>query len=171
MLDTRPADTEFAPYYAGYVAQVPEGDLLATLRDQLRETLALVRALPEERGTHRYAPDKWSIKDVLGHIIDTERVMSYRALRIARGDTTPLPGFDQDLFVAHADSEARTLASLASELEHVRMATIALLEPMGDDALARRGVASDREVTTRGLAYIIAGHERHHVRILRERYL
>ena len=170
-LATRPASTEYAPYYDRYIARVPEGDVTATLEAQLAETLALLRTIPEERGTHRYGPDKWSIKEVVGHLADSERIFAYRALRVARGDATPLPGFDENAYVRGARFDAIPLADLAAELEAVRRATLALLRGLDDEALGRRGVANDQEITPRALAYIIAGHERHHVGILRERYL
>lgn len=167
----RPQSNEYAPYYAGYIAQVPEGDLIDALRDQISETLSLVRGIPKERASHRYAPGKWSIKEVLGHMADVERIMGYRMLRIARGDTTPLAGFDENAYVPMGNFEARSLASLASEFEQVRRATIAFIETLEPEAAARRGTANNLDVSARALAYIIAGHERHHVRILKERYL
>lgn len=167
----RPAADEFAPYYATYISRVPDGDIVATLEGQIGDTLALLRAIPEPRGDHRYAPDKWSIKETIGHISDTERVMAYRALRIARADQTPLSGFDQDPWVQAARFGARSVASLASELEHVRSSTVDLLRSFDDDAFLRRGTANGVTLTPRALAWIIAGHERHHAAVLRERYL
>lgn len=167
----RPDPSEHLPYYARYVDLVPDGDLLETLRAQLGEMLELVRGLDEAQGGHRYAPEKWSIRQVLGHVIDCERVFCYRALRIARGDRTPLAGFDEDAFVAGADFDARTLVDLARELEHVRLATLDLFRPLNQEELARRGIANDAEISVRALAWIAAGHERHHVKLLRERYL
>lgn len=167
----RPAADEYAPYFATYVSRVPDGHIVTTLERQLGETLALVRAIPDSWGDHRYAPGKWSIREVLGHMIDTERVMAYRALRMARGDQTPLPGFDQDPWVKAAHFETRSIASLASEFEHVRWSTLDLLRPLDDEALLRRGTASGATLTPRALAYVIAGHERHHVTSLREQYL
>lgn len=167
----RPATDEHAPYYARYVSRVPEGDVLALLERQGREAAALLRALPEERGTFRYAADKWSVKDVVGHVADSERIFGYRALRIGRGDRTPLPGFEQDDFVRAANFDRRPLRELVAELEAVRAATLALFRGFDDEALGRRGTASGQEVTPRALVYIIAGHERHHLDILRERYL
>jgi uncharacterized damage-inducible protein DinB len=167
----RPQNNEYPPYYAGYIAQVPDGDLVDALRSQIGETLSLVRAIPEERASHRYAPGKWSIKEVVGHMSDVERIMGYRMLRIARGDTTPLAGFDENAYVPIANFEARSLASLAGEFEQVRRATVAFVEHLDADAAGRRGTANNLEISARALAYIIAGHERHHVRILRERYL
>lgn len=168
---TRPAGSEFAPYYAGYIERVADGDLIGSLVAQQRETQALVRAIPESRGDHRYAPGKWTVREVLGHMADAERIFAYRALRIARGDQTPLPAFDENAFVANARFAARPLESLADELQIVRDATLALLRPLNDAELTRVGTASEHPVTPRALAWIIAGHELHHVAILRERYL
>jgi uncharacterized damage-inducible protein DinB len=145
--------------------------LLETLERQGAETLALLRALPEERGAHRYEPDKWSVKQVVGHISDAERIFSYRALSIARGDRAALPGMEQEEWMAGVDFDARTLADLLDEFEAVRASTLHLLRHLSSEAWARRGTASDNEVTVRALAYIIAGHEAHHVGVLRERYL
>ncbi|MFN2566633.1 MAG: DinB family protein [Gemmatimonadaceae bacterium] len=167
----RPQSTEYAPYYDRYISLVPDGDLVELLRNQIGETLALLRSIPEERASDRYAPGKWSVKEVVGHLADVERIMTYRMLRIARGDATPLPGFDENAYVPAANFEARTLASLAHELEAVRQATIAFVETLEPEAAARRGSANNLEISARALAYIIAGHERHHVGILRERYL
>lgn len=168
---TRPAPNEYAPYYGGYMNIVPDGDIVALLTQQMPATLALIRGLAEEQGSWRYAPEKWSIKELCGHIIDAERVFAYRALRFARGDQTPLPGFEQDDFIAHANFAARSLNDLADEYEAVRRATIALLGSLDDAAWQRSGIASENEMSVRALAYGIAGHELHHLKILRERYL
>jgi hypothetical protein len=167
----RPESNEYAPSYEAYVSKVSGADVVGTLERQGAETLALLRGLPEERGAHRYGADKWSVKQLVGHISDGERLFSYRALSIARGDRAPLPGMEQDVWMAGVDFDSRTLASLADEFESVRAATLHLLRHLTPEAWARRGVASDNEVTVRALAYIIAGHEAHHVGILRERYL
>jgi uncharacterized damage-inducible protein DinB len=168
---TRPGSGEYAPYYAGYISQVPDGDVVELLRAQIRETLDLLGAIPEAAGGHRYAPGKWSVREVVGHMADVELIMTYRALRIARGDRTPLPGFDENAYVPIANFDSRTLESLAREYEAVRRATVAFLETLDAEAAARRGTANNMEISARALAYIIAGHERHHVKILRERYL
>ena len=168
---SRPASNEYAPYYDRYISAVPDGDLLTLMERQVRETAALLRALPESRGSHRYAPDKWSIKDVVAHVVDAERVFAFRALHFARGAPTPLPSFEENEWARTADAEARTLSDLVSELEVVRTATIPLFRGMSEAAIGRRGVANGVEITPRALAWVIAGHERHHVRILRERYL
>lgn len=160
-----------APFYARYLERVPEGDIVRLLDEQIVETLGLLASLPEERGGHRYAAGKWSIREVVGHMCDAERVMAYRAMRFARGDTTELPGFDENTYVANARFDARTLASLCDELEAVRWATVALFDSLNDEELMRGGVANGSPVTVRALAWIIAGHERHHVELLRTRYL
>lgn len=167
----RPQPTEHLPYYSRYIDQVPDGDLLETLGAQSAETLALVRGLDEAQGGHRYAEGKWSIRQVLGHVTDAERIFAYRALRVARGDATPMASFDENAYVDNANFDARTLADLADEFAHVRASTLALLRPLGDAELARAGTASGGRVTVRALAWIIAGHERHHLDLLRERYL
>lgn len=167
----RPDASEHLPYYSRYIDLVPDGDLLQTLRAQLDDTLALVRGLDEEQGGHRYAPEKWSIRDVLQHVIDTERIFAYRATRIARGDTTPIEGFDENTYAAAANADRRTLANLADEWEHVRHGNLLFLASLDDEVLARRGTANNAEVSVRALAWIMAGHERHHVALLRERYL
>lgn len=170
-LIARPGTDEYAPYYGTYIGKVPDGDLRAMLASQLAETLALIRSIPESRGGHCYAPDKWSIKGVLGHLADSERIFSYRALRIGRGDTTPLPGFEQDDYVPMGNFDARTLRDLADELAAVRQATLHLFAHLDQSAFERRGTASGKPVSVRALAYIIAGHELHHVDILKTRYL
>jgi uncharacterized damage-inducible protein DinB len=167
----RPAGDEYAPYYGTYISKVPDGDVHALLESQLADTLALIRSLPESRGQHRYAPDKWSIKEVLGHVIDAERIFGYRALRIGRGDTTPLPGFEQNDYVPVAHFDRRTLKDLADELAAVRQSTIQLFQHLDAEALVRRGTASGNPVSVRAIAYIILGHERHHVGVLKAKYL
>lgn len=167
----RPAQSEHAPYYSRYVDLVPDGPIIEVLRSQAKETLELLRSIPEAKGNHAYAQGKWTIKEVFGHVVDSERVFSYRALRIGRGDATPLPGFEQDDYVPHGGFASRTLHDLADELEAVRRATLLLFEGFPRDAGARMGTASGNPVSVQALAYIIAGHERHHVKVLRERYL
>ncbi len=167
----RPEANEYAPYYEKYVSLVPDADLVETLERQGAETLALLRGLSEEKGAHRYEPGKWSVKQLVGHVNDGERIFAYRALAFARGDTQPLPGMEQDEWMAAVDFDARTLSSLIDEFESVRASTIHLFRHLSNEAWARRGTASGNEVTVRALAYVIAGHEAHHVRILRERYL
>jgi uncharacterized damage-inducible protein DinB len=167
----RPEPNEYASYYETYVSKVGGAEVLETLERQGAETVALVRGLAEGRGAHKYGEGKWSVKQLVGHVIDTERLFSYRALSIARGDRASLPGMEQEVWMAGADFDSRTLASLAEEFGSVRSSTLHLLRHLSPEAWARRGVASGNEVTVRALAYIMAGHEAHHVGILKERYL
>jgi len=167
----RPASDEFASFYAGYVAEVADGDVLVTLTAQGSRIAAMVRAVPEARGGYRYAEGKWSIKDVVLHLGDAERVFSYRLMRFARGDATNLPGFDEGPYVQNGGADARTLADLADDFAAVRRATLALITPLDDAAMSRRGTANNHPVSARALAWIMAGHAEHHARILKERYL
>ncbi|HEY6190372.1 MAG TPA: DinB family protein [Pyrinomonadaceae bacterium] len=167
----KPAQTDYAPYYGKYVSLVPEGDIVATLGRQLDATLAVIGGISESQAAHRYAPDKWSIKELVGHVIDTERIFAYRALRFARNDKTPLPGYEQDGYIINASFDAYPLGELAEEFEHVRRSTIFLFKHLDEEAWERRGAANDSEVSVRALAHIIAGHELHHMEILRSRYL
>jgi hypothetical protein len=167
----RPDASEYAPFYAGYIAGVPDGDLLDTLRTQGRETAALLAGIPAAKHDFAYAPGKWTLKEVIGHIGDAERIFSYRMLRIARGDATPLPGFDENAYVPASGAKDRTLADLAAELGIIRAATLALLEHLPPGAGVRRGTSNNKEISVRALAWITAGHERHHLKIVRERYL
>lgn len=168
---TRPAPSEYLPYYERYIGLVPEGDVVATLVNQMIETQALLRALPASVATYRYAPDKWSVNELVGHMIDSERIFTSRALRFARNDPAPMPSFDQDNYVRNATFDSYPLADLASELEAVRHATIFLFRHMDEQAWSRKGVANNAEVSVRALAYICAGHELHHREILSARYL
>jgi uncharacterized damage-inducible protein DinB len=167
----RPRPSEYAPFYAGYVAGVPDGDLITLLDDQAKETVALLGAISDEKSQHRYAPGKWSIGEVLGHITDAERVFTYRALTFARADAGPLPSFDENAWAAASSAGRRSMKGLLAEYRAVRAATLALFGALTEEEFARSGVASKNPVTVRALAYIVAGHERHHIRILRERYL
>ena len=166
-----PESSEFSPYHATYIALVPDNDILKSVAAQGDDAAVFYLTLTEDQGGLRYAPGKWTIKQVVGHIIDTERIMSYRALRIARADQTNLPGFEQDDYVASAQSDARTMADLAAEFQSVRHATSLLLKSFPDEAWRRRGFANNNEVTVTALAYILTGHEMHHRKILNERYL
>ncbi|HJU54882.1 MAG TPA: DinB family protein [Pyrinomonadaceae bacterium] len=167
----RPDETEYVPEYGRYVSLVPDGDIVAVLGDQIGETLALLRSIPEERAGFRYEPDKWSIKELVGHLIDSERIFSYRALRFARDDKTALPGYEQDDYVRNGSFDDRTLEDLAAEFASARQATVLLFKHLNGEAWARRGLANESEVSVRALAHIIAGHELHHRSVLRDRYL
>ena len=170
MTITRPASTEYAPFYGGYVSEVPDGDLLAHLERQGRETAALLRAISEQRSLHRYAPGKWTIREVVGHMIDAERVFTYRALSFARGEEASLPSFDENAWAVTSNAGGRSLKDLIDEITVVRAATVALFHGFSENEFARSGTASNNHITVRALAYIVAGHERHHIKILRERY-
>lgn len=167
---THPSTSEYLEYYGRYIAQVPPGNVLDTLRQGLDATLALLGGA-SARADFRYAPGKWSLKEVVGHVIDTERIFSYRTLRFARNDKTPLPGFEQDDYMPYANFAGRELSDLASEFDCVRQATLFLLRNLDAAAWERRGTASGGELTVRAMAYIIAGHEIHHRRIIAEKYL
>lgn len=167
----RPESSEYPPYAEGYISRVPNGDIVGILSQQLEETLALIRSIPDARHDWRYAEGKWSVKELIGHVIDSERIFAYRALRFGRGDSTELSGFEQDDYVRGGGFGQRSLSGLAEEYGHVRRATISLLANLDDEAWSRRGSANNNEVSVRALAFIIAGHERHHVEILRTRYL
>jgi hypothetical protein len=169
--EKKPDQSEFLPYYGKYIALVPEGDVISTLEAQMRDSKALLAGIPSAVSTYRYAPGKWSVNEMVGHVIDSERIFAVRALRFARADTSPLPGFEQDDYVRYSSYDAYPLAELASELESVRRSTIFLFRHLTEEAWMRRGVASNAEVSVRALAFIIAGHERHHWEILRTRYL
>jgi len=167
----RPDPSEYAPYYTGYVDLVPDGDLVRTLEAQLDEMLGLLGTISEERSLHRYAPGKWSLREVLSHVTDTERVFVHRALWFARGFDTPLPSFEQDVAVAGARADSISWARHVEEFRAVRLATVALFRNLPADAWAKKGVASGNPVTVRALAWIVAGHAVHHAAILKERYL
>lgn len=167
----RPDETEYVAYYGKYVSLVPDGDIVGVLSDQIGETMALLRNIPEERAGFRYEPGKWSIKELVGHLIDSERIFSYRALRFARDDKTELPGYEQDDYVRNGSFDDRTLEDLAAEFASARQSTVLLFRHLNDEAWTRRGSANESEVSVRGLAHIIAGHELHHRAILRDRYL
>jgi uncharacterized damage-inducible protein DinB len=166
----RPEPGEYAPYYDRYISLVPGSDILATVDAQRRQTMMLLCGRDEAEGDFRYASDKWTAKQVLGHICDSERVFAYRALRIARGDRTPMEGFEQDDYVRNGPFSVTSLAAIIDDYIAVRHATLTLFRNLEEPAWTRRGVANKNEVTVRALAYIIAGHELHHRRILEEKY-
>jgi hypothetical protein len=165
-----PSADEYAPYFRRYVELVPPGEILAVLADGARDTRALLGSLPEARSRFRYAPGKWSVREVVGHLSDTERVLAYRMLRVARGDATPLAGFDENAYVAAAGFDARSMDDLLDEMYAVRHATLLLVRSLTPESAPRTGTANDQTVSARALAWIIAGHELHHRRILEERY-
>jgi hypothetical protein len=164
---SRPNTTEYAEYYKNYIARVPDGPVLDFLAKQLGDYRQLLVGVSDEAVSAAPAPGKWSIKQVLGHLCDTERVMSYRALRFARGDASELLGFEQDDYVREAHSNSRSVDDLLTELESVRKATIALFGSLPAEAETRAGIANGNPVTVRALAYIAAGHAQHHFELLK----
>lgn len=170
-MNRRPNANEFNPYYQTYVGKVGEGNILSILEQQEAEMASFYESIPEDRWEYRYAEGKWTPKEVLLHIIDAERVFSYRALRVGRADTTPMPGFDQDPYVETSAANDRTPASLIAEYRAVRQATLALFKNLPASAWDQLGTASDSPISPLALAYIIAGHEIHHSMITKERYL
>lgn len=168
---TRPTPDEYESFYASYIALVPDGDVLASLKRQAKDTVKFLSVISEKKAAFRYAPDKWSIKGLVGHVVDSERVFSYRALSIGRSDPAPLPGFDEKAWAQTANFDGRSLKDLVRDYQVVRDATLALFRSLPAEAWPRRGIANDCGVTVRALAWIIAGHERHHLKVLRERYL
>lgn len=167
----RPEASEHLPYYEKYISLVQSSDIVTELREQMTRTQALLASMGDEKGNFRYAPEKWNVKEVLGHLIDTERIMGYRALRIARNDRTPMEGFEQDDYVRNGPHGNCTMKDLAQEFACVRQVSVFLFRSLDAEAWMRRGTANKAEITVRALAYIIAGHELHHRRMLVEQYL
>ncbi|HUS19978.1 MAG TPA: DinB family protein [Terriglobales bacterium] len=167
----KPEASEHAEYFGRYINLVPEGDIVATLESQTAKFAGFLRTIPESRGEVSYAPGKWSIKEVLGHIIDAERIFAYRALRFARGDQNPLPGFEQDDYVRTAGHNRSTMAELIEEFELVRKADILMFKQFDDAAWERKGTASGNAMSVRALAFTLAGHVEHHLKVLNEKYL
>ena len=167
---SRPEPGEYAPYYGRYISLVEGNDILGTLDEQRRQTVLLLSGRDDADGDFLYAPGKWSAKEVLGHVCDTERIFAYRALRIARGDKTPIEGFEQDDYVKNGPFAGRPLADLIEDYIAVRRGTISLFRNLDETAWLRRGVANKNEVSVRAIAYTVAGHELHHRRILEEKY-
>jgi hypothetical protein len=170
MID-KPKESEYAPFYAGYIAAVPPGDdILDLLESQVERIRRLAASVPAERETFRYAPGKWTLREVLGHLGDAERVFGYRAFRISRGDETPLAGFDENQYVEASGFNARELSSLAEELALLRQANVLFLRSLDAESWRRTGIANNNPVSVRALAFIMAGHLNHHLNVLRERY-
>jgi uncharacterized damage-inducible protein DinB len=168
---TRPGPGEFKPYFGTYIDKVPDGDVVSVLEAGIGTTRKLLGSVSEERGGYRYAEGKWSLKEVIGHMSDTERIFTYRLLTFARGDAGPQPGFDETSYTPAQESDRVPLAWLLDEFVAVRAATLALLKVLPPEAWERKGVASEHPLSARASAWIIAGHEIHHRRVLEERYL
>ena len=169
-MNGRPDPAEYAPYFQRYLDLVPEEDILTALESQMEVTSSLLRSVNEERANYRYAPGKWTIKQVVGHVGDTERILAFRALSISRGETNPLPGFDEDSYVRGADFDSWPYGDLVDSLAIVRRANIMMFRHLTNDAWLRRGIANQNPTSPRALAFTILGHERHHLRVLRETY-
>lgn len=167
----RPGAGDYDPYYEKYISLVAGDDIVSRLEDQLPATLELLRGITEQQAEGRYAPGKWSLKEVFGHVLDFERIFAGRALLFARGEQAPLPGCDQDVLMRGASFGAYRPGDLAAEFEAVRRGNVSFFRHLSDEAWERRGVASGAEVSVRALAYIMAGHELHHTRVVKERYL
>lgn len=167
----RPEWHEYPPFFRRYVSAVPDGDVLGWMESGIEETLHLLGPLDERRAAFRYAPGKWTVKEAAAHMADTERILSTRALRFARGDATPVPGFDQDAYAAGLDVSDRPLASVLNELVAVRGSTLALFRTLSQDAARRTGSVDGETLSVRAIAYVIVGHERHHHTVFRERYV
>ena len=166
-----PASSEYVHYYSGYVGLVEKANIINTLNSQMHELYTLINTVPGDKAFFSYAPDKWTLKEVFGHMIETERLFCYRAFCISRGESKPLPGMDQDEYMAGNNYNKRTLANLSNEYLAVRVSTIHLLSNMTREMIGQKGNASGFDFTVRALAFIIAGHERHHINIIREKYL
>jgi hypothetical protein len=166
-----PSSTEYAHFYAGYVSLTPKGNIIHTLSEQMHELYTLINTVPGDIAIFAYQDGKWTLKEVIGHMIETERMFSFRAMAISRGDSAPLPGMDQDEYMEGNNYNSRTLADLSNEYLAVRVSTLHLLKTMTKEMIDRQGNASGTNVTVRALAFIIAGHERHHVNVVREKYL
>ncbi len=167
----RPAADEFAPFYANYIAQVPDGDVVEALIGGSEIAAALLGDIDDATASRAYAPGKWTLKEVVLHCADAERVFAYRALRIARGDVTPLPGFDENAYAPMSGANVRTMDSILDEFESVRDASVTLFQGLPSEAWTRRGVASGKDVSVRAIAWITAGHLLHHLSVIQDRYL
>ena len=166
-----PDSTEYSHFYSTYISLISKDNIIQTLNEQMHEVFTLINSLPGEKAYFKYAPDKWTLKEVLGHIIETERVFSYRALAISRGDTQPLPGMDQDEYMKNNNYNKRSISNLSNEYLSVRTSTIHLFNTMTKEMISKKGNASGFDVTVRALAFIIAGHNLHHYNIIKEKYL
>lgn len=167
----RPQLETVSKFYQGYVKNVMDQDMLDAMHESSRITLELIRSIPESKGEHRYAEGKWSIKELLAHMIDVERIMAYRALRFARNDKTDLPGFEENDYAPEANAHGRTIAQLANEMERLRASTIDMFKSFTPEMLKREGTANKNHLSVLVLGYVIPGHETHHRKILIERYL
>lgn len=163
--------SEYHPYYELYLSKCPFNDILSGLQQSKDQFETFLKSIPAEKQLYKYASDKWTIKEVLVHIIDTERIFAYRALRIARRDVTALPGFDQDEYVLNSDANSRNFEDLISEFVSVRLAAVSLFNSFSEEDLLQQGTASNSPISVRALGYILIGHQNHHQEIIEKRYL
>jgi len=166
----RPAPNEYDPFYAGYIQNI-SGDVIKVFEDQINSTDTFFKSVPVTRHNFRYAEGKWSIKEVLGHLIDNERIMSYRAMAISRGEKQALPGFDENDYIRFSNYDARNFYDVLAEKKRIREANVLMFKSFSEETFEKRGIANNSEVTVRALLYIITGHEMHHLKIIKERYL
>jgi uncharacterized damage-inducible protein DinB len=167
----KPKSNEYPSYYSRYIDLIKSEDILSVLENQNQDMHDLLSRISEEAATFRYAPEKWSIKEVIGHVIDVERIFVYRALRIARGDKTPLPGFEEDDYVKNANFDSRTLIDLSDEFRSVRESTLTMFSSFEEKIYSREGTASGLKFTVRSIPFIIAGHEVHHRQVIKDKYM
>ncbi len=167
----RPTKDEYVDFYEPYVSAVPTGDIMETLREQLNGTDQVIASIPGDKIDFRYAPDKWTARQVVGHVVDTERLFSYRTFRFSRGDSTPLAGLDQDVIMAGANFEARNVQNLRDEFRHLRSSNVAMCKDFDETILNRTGTASGCSFSVRASLFILVGHAIHHLRVLEDRYL
>ena len=166
----RPKENEYAPFYAGYVSRVPETEIVEVLREQPKELKRVADSVVPDKERFRYAPDKWSVRELFGHLVDAERFFGHRAFCISRGDANPLPGWDEKSYIASSSYDSQPLAELVKDFSLLREGNSRLLENLDAGAFSREGVANGAKVTVRALAYIMTGHARHHLAVLQERY-
>ncbi len=167
----KPGKKDYAPYYQGYIKNTTEEDIRVQLRKQMHKTFKVLKSISEKKAGYAYAEGKWTIKELVGHLIDAERIFSYRALAFSRGEDQHLPGWDEKVYTGNGNFNKRKLSDLAEELKLLRMANLLLFKNFSDEMLKKRGIASNNEVTVKAILFILAGHEIHHLKILKERYL
>ena len=171
MIIKRPDKSEYPEYFEAYIKRVPGEAVLKKLQDSILDLQEILAEVPEEFQNFSYAPGKWTLKDVIGHVIDTERIMAYRALRFARNDKVELPGYDQDIYVPNANYNSRTLYEIAHEFGVVRESNLILFKSLTEDALMRKGRANNWDMSVRAIIYVVSGHELHHLNVLQTKYL
>jgi prepilin-type processing-associated H-X9-DG protein len=171
MAVTKPLETEYAPHFHTYISKVPHNNLSDALHDSHQKVLELLKSIPEEKYNYRYAEGKWTIKEIVAHLIDCERIFVYRALTFARKDKSELPGFDEEEYTPESNASNRSMQSLMREYEHLRKSNILFFDGLTEEMSMRKGIANGKEISVRALGFAISGHELHHMQVIRERYL